>query len=274
MNGDLTFANAIGLQPGDVLALVGAGGKTTLTLLLGMELLSSGQTAACCATTMTLLPAPDLRIRTIFADWHDAAEAIRDALSAGQLPWVAGGMSAERDPNPGARGDVVRPIALTDAKITGAAPSDIDRLHAALPDVTLIVEADGARHRWLKAPAEHEPQLPASTTILSPVAHLGVIGKPLSRESVHRPERVARILGVPMGTVLTAQLVADVLTHPEGGLKGWCEGIRAVPVLTIHDSRFIAPSAVAEPLLQHTNISHVVLAWLGENPWAKAIHRT
>jgi len=267
------FAHAIGLQRGDVLALVGAGGKTTLTALLGLELLARGEPVACCATTMTLLPAPGARVRVVFTNREDAAAAIRDALESGQLPWVAGEPSFQRDPACHARDGMVRPLALTDAKVVGAAPADIDRIHAVLPDATLIVEADGARHRWLKAPADYEPQLPTSTTILSPVAHLGILGKPLTEEFVHRPERVARILDAPMGTILTPQMVAAVLTHPEGGLKGWRPGLRAVPILTLPDAGFATPDALVQALLENSQVSHVVVAWLGETPWARAIHR-
>ncbi|MDH7490725.1 MAG: selenium cofactor biosynthesis protein YqeC, partial [Anaerolineae bacterium] len=267
----MTFADAIGLRRGDVLALVGAGGKTTLTTLLGMELLARGEPVACCATTMTLLPAPDPRIRVVFANREDAIAAIGAALDAGQLPWVAGEPSPHRDPAPGARDGVAQPMALTDAKIAGAAPADIDRIHAALPEATLIVEADGARHRWLKAPAEHEPQLPASTTVLAPMAHMGILGKALTEEHVHRPERVARILGVPQGTILTHQMVAQVLTHTEGGLKGLQPGMRAVPILTLPAPDFPMPDALAAALLEHAAVSHIVVAWVGERPWAKAI---
>ncbi len=267
----MTFADAIGLRRGDVLALVGAGGKTTLTALLGMELLARGEPVACCATTMTLLPAPDPRIRVVFANREDAIAAIRAALDAGQLPWVAGEPSAQRDPACRARDGVAQPIALTDAKIAGATPAEIDRIHAALPDLTLVVEADGARHRWLKAPAEYEPQLPASTTVLSPLAHLGVLGKPLTEQFVHRPERVARILGVPLGTTLTPEMIARVMTHAEGGLKGWKPGIRAVPILTLPTPDFPVPDALVAALLKHAAVSHLVVAWIGERPWAKAI---
>jgi len=269
----MTFAGAIGLQCGDVLALVGAGGKTTLSLLLGLELLARGEPAACCATTMTLLPAPDPRIRVIFTSQETAAQAVRDALNAGQLPWVAGDHSSEHDPAPDARSGVVRPIALTEGKIKGADPSEIDRLHAALPDVTLIVEADGARHRWLKAPAEHEPQLPASTTVLSPVAHLGVIGKPLTEEFVHRPERVARIVGAPIGIILTPEMVAAVLAHRLGGRKGLRAPARFVPILTLSapDYATLNVMRTCQALLETAPADRIVVAWLGEKPWTKVM---
>ncbi len=272
----MTFADAIGLQRGDVLALVGAGGKTTLAILVGLELLARGEPVACCATTMTLLPAPDPRIRVILARQEDAAQSVRDALREGQLPWVAGEPSPQRDAAPDARGAVAKPIALTDTKIAGADPAEIDHIRAALPDTVLIVEADGARHRWLKAPAEHEPQLPASTTILSPVAHLGVIGKPLAEEFVHRPERVARILGVPMGTLLTPERIAAVLAHPQGGLKGWRAPIRFVPILTLAAPDHATPDVIrtCRALLDISPARSIAVAWLGGAPWIRIVQGT
>lgn len=270
--GEVTFADAIGLRPGDMLALVGAGGKTTLSALLGLELLAQSMPVACCATAATLVLAPDPRVRTVLTAAEDPAEAVRTALQAGQLPWVAGATSTLRDPAPQNRAGVACPIPFTDAKAEGMRPDEVDRLHAAMPDLTLIVEADGAKHRWLKAPADYEPPLPASVTILSPMAHLGVLGKPLTEEFVHRPERVAAILDKGIGDTLKEEDVARVLLHPNGGLKGWHPTTRVIPVLTLP-----GPEADAEPvtraLLNDTAVARVVLAWLGKNPWARAIHR-
>ncbi len=265
----MSFTDAIGLRPGDVLALVGAGGKTTLSAILGLELVARGWPVACCTTTATLLPAPHPRVRTILAAREDVAQAVRAALEAQQLPWVAGAHSSKRDPAPTARAGVACPIPLTDAKIEGVSTDDVSLLHAAIPGLTLIVEADGAQHRWLKAPAEYEPQLPSCTTVLSPMAHLGVVGKPLDERFVHRPALVAQILGKRIGDTITRQDVVRVLLHADGGLKGWQPGMRAVPVLTLP-----SPDANAEPvarlLLRAPEVARVVLAWLGENPWARS----
>ena len=95
-----------------------------------------------------------------------------------------------------------------------------------------LVEADGARHRLLKAPADHEPVVPASTTLLAPMADLAVLGKPLTDTYVHRAKRAARLLGVPPGEPITPTLAARLLAHPQGGLKGAPETARLVPILT------------------------------------------
>jgi probable selenium-dependent hydroxylase accessory protein YqeC len=270
----MSFADAIGIEQGDVLALVGAGGKTATSMIVGMELLARRWPVAACST-MTLLPAADPRITPIFVHQQsDVQHQIEEALDSLSLPWVVAGPTEQHDSWPEARREVAYPVAATNAKAAGMSVDKVDGLQEAWPDLTLIVEADGARHRWLKGPAEHEPQLPHRTTVLAPMAHLGVVGKPLGEEFVHRPERVARILDLPPGALLTPENVAAVLADAEGGLRGWHSGIRAVPVLTL-DVPEITPiaSRTAQALLAYPDISHVVVAWLGEGRWAGIVRR-
>jgi len=87
-------------------------------------------------------------------------------------------------------------------------------------NVPLLIEADGSRMRPLKAPAEHEPAIPGFVDTVVVVAGLAGLGKPLSGEWVHRPERFAELTGLRDGEVITSQALAKVLIHPLGGLKG------------------------------------------------------
>lgn len=269
----MSFADAIGLRRGDVLALVGAGGKTAVSMFVGMELLAHRWPVAVCSTTMNLLPGPDPRITPLFLrEQSDVGHRIRAALDSLSLPWIGAAPSDERDPDPGARGDVAYPVPLSEAKIHGISPEEADALQESMPDLTLIVEADGARHRWLKAPAGYEPQVPSLTTVLSPMAHLGIVGQPLAEAHVHRPERVAALLGKSLGAVISPEDIAAILTHAEGGLKGWRPGMRIVPILTLPEPRLTDDTA--HMLFANPQVSHVAVAWLGENPWAKAVRRT
>ena len=54
-------------------------------------------------------------------------------------------------------------------------------------------EADGAAGRFLKAPADHEPVIPAGTTVVVVVAGLKAVGGRIA-DVAHRPERVASLL--------------------------------------------------------------------------------
>ncbi len=83
----------------------------------------------------------------------------------------------------------------------------------------VIVEADGARHSMIKAPAEYEPVVPAQTNVALIVMSAEAINQPLSAEIAHRPERIAAVLGIKQGDILTPALIARLMTHELGGLK-------------------------------------------------------
>lgn len=106
----------------------------------------------------------------------------------------------------------------------------VGEIAAAAPG-PVLVKADGARMREFKAPGDREPQLPAATDVVVPIASAHAVGKPLAGEHVHRPERVAAVTGLEPGEAIGAADVGAVLASPEGGLKGVPEGATVVPVV-------------------------------------------
>jgi len=115
---------------------------------------------------------------------------------------------------------------------------------------TVLVKADGARTRWLKAPDEHEPRLPDADVVV-PVASARVVGEPLDDERVHRPGRVAAITGRSVGEAVTAGDVGRVLGHPDGGRKDVASVAtatgdgrpRVVPLVNMVDTPALAATA-------------------------------
>ena len=116
-------------------------------------------------------------------------------------------------------------------KVTGPTPEGVDRLFAETTTDHVVVEADGARSMSIKSPAEHEPVIPANSTLVIVVAAIDAVGRPI-REVAHRPERVAALAGAAEDDVLTVPALASVLLHPEGGLKGIPESARVAVVVT------------------------------------------
>ena len=115
--------------------------------------------------------------------------------------------------------------------ITGPFGPD-ERLQPVAPDVLLglraesisrgrplLVEADGARQKPLKAPADNEPPIPDFVAMVVVVAGMSGLGKPLSAELVHRPEIFASLSGLQVGQTISAEALATVLAHRQGGLK-------------------------------------------------------
>lgn len=186
---------ALAVGRGDVVALVGAGGKTTLLYRLAGEARRAGLRVLATTTThMGTLP-----------------EAVTGPVF----------VEAEGDPQPGIDGALVQRGQATllgrrvrEDKLEGVAPERVDAL-AGRADLVLV-EADGARGRSLKVPAPHEPVVPRSTTLLLAVAALDVLGEPLEERWVHRLELVGEACGKARGERLGPEDVERALCAAGG----------------------------------------------------------
>lgn len=232
----LTLRQGIGIGPGTLAAFVGGGGKTSLMVRLVEECTAAGLRVIC--TTTTRIFPPSLPTFSV-GDSGDVPPEAVSLLGRGQ------GVCLHRG--------------VDDAgKLTGVDPRVVGRWRD-VADVVLV-EADGSRGLPLKAPKEGEPVVPPDADVFIPVAGMTAIGRPLAEGAVHRPERVAALLGVPMGTPVTPAMVARLLIHPQGGLKGKPPKARVVPVLGQGDAVEAAQAnAVVEALLAH-GASRVVVA--------------
>ena len=170
-----------------LVALVGAGGKTSTLYALARQGVDNGKKVVI-TTTTHILPHPALPL-------------------AGSLEELAA-LLADRPAATWGR------YALPD-KLSGGGPPA-----AALAVADLVlVEADGARLHPLKAPAGHEPVIPPEADAVVALAGLDCIGQTVGAVC-HRPERVCALLGTGMDHVLTPADAAAVLSHPQGGRKG------------------------------------------------------
>ena len=121
-------------------------------------------------------------------------------------------------------------------RVHGASPELIAAL-SARPDVdAVLVEADGSRSLPFKAPGDHEPVVPSVTTLLVPIVGLNALGTPLDETHVHRAEIAAALAGVSVGSPVSEETIARVLSHREGGAKQLPEGARLVPLLNKADT--------------------------------------
>ncbi len=186
-------------------AFVGAGGKTTALFALARE------APRAVVTTTTHLGA----WQAALADRVLTPEALDAPLSGVTL--VVGGAPTPEDRLPGLPPETLLPLA--------------ERLAAA--GVPLLIEADGARGRPLKAPADHEPAIPPleGLTVVV-VAGLSALGQPLDARHVHRPRRFAALSGLSRGQPVSVEALAAVLRHPQGGCKGIPADARRVALLT------------------------------------------
>ena len=110
----------------------------------------------------------------------------------------------------------------------------------------LIVEADGAAGRPVKAHAGHEPVIAAEATCVVAVVGGWCVGAPLDATHVHRPKLFASLSGRELGSAVTANDVANVILHEEGCLRSVPPGAAFHVVVTGSDPG-IAQALEAHP---------------------------
>lgn len=195
------LSNMLALPSQPLIAIVGAGGKTMTMFTLAAELARQGKRVVSTTTTNIYIPARDETEAVIIeAETSTMLQAVRGAWQ--QYHHVTVGGSFVGSEKVGA----VQPEQPYELLIHSGADA-------------VIVEADGARHRMIKAPAEYEPVIPLHTNVALVVMSAEAINQPLAAVIAHRPERIAAILNIEQGDILTPQRIATLLTSPFGALK-------------------------------------------------------
>jgi len=214
----------LGIGRGDVVSVVGAGGKTTLVYRLAAEARGQGWRVLVTTTThMGTLAKAITGPVLVEAESAIESELARALATEGRATVL---------------GRRVRPD-----KLEGLAPERVDAL-AVTADLVLV-EADGARGRSLKVPAPHEPVIPASTTLVIVVAALDVLGRPLDAATVHRLDLVCAATGAREGDRVGPALLAAALAHPSSYTSRIRVGVRSGVFLNKADDE-AAMSAAAE----------------------------
>ena len=174
----MTISRLLDIRPG-VTAVIGGGGKTTLLRTLGEELAERYTVLLC--TTTKIFPFPNLPCARTAAEL-DQLHRTHRLLCAGT--------------------DVPGTGKLTVPEVPMAALGEMFDY--------VLVEADGAAHRPLKAHASHEPVVPPEANQTICVVGVAGFGRPIA-EAAHRPERYAALAGVAETAEATPETEAAVL---------------------------------------------------------------
>lgn len=212
---DLTnLASAFRVNQGELISLVGGGGKTTTLFTLGEQL--AGTTVL---TTTTKMGAEQSSNYPALIDPTD--DELRNRLTkvGRALAWKA----------------------ADERRAIGVSGATCDHWFTIADNV--VVEADGSRKRPFKAPAAHEPVIPTSTTLLLACIGISAFGRPIA-DGCHRPELVAALATCGVGDVLTPQRAAAVLLSPAGSQKDRPPTARFV--VALHRVREVDSDTVTE----------------------------
>jgi probable selenium-dependent hydroxylase accessory protein YqeC len=241
------FSELFGFELPATVNFVGGGGKTALILTLGDEY-STWLPVVYTTTVRIHPPAPTAR-RTLLAT-DDTV------LLAGLLERIA------RDAGQPPRTIVATRLAIGPG-LLGGVPRDFARgLDPSLLPVVLN-EADGARSVSLKAPRAGEPVLMEEADYLVPVIGLDCLGRRLGPETLFRWELARQRWGLREGEMVTPQLAAAILLHPEGVCRDWRPGMRLLPFINKVDTQADEPvaRALAAALLQSERFPVERVVW-------------
>jgi probable selenium-dependent hydroxylase accessory protein YqeC len=180
---------ARGLKEREVISLVGAGGKTTLMFALGRELSARRKGVVLTTTTKIRVPAPSPLFTLLLAD--DAAELKRSVEQ--NMPRSPSLLVAHRT--------------LDDGKLQGIPPEWVEVLRSMESVSAILIEADGAAGRPLKAPRVGEPVWAADTTLAIPVIGIDALGARFDEEHVFRSKIARQVLNEPEGATVTEEMI-------------------------------------------------------------------
>ena len=197
---------ALGLTGAETIAFTGAGGKTSAMATLARE----------------LLPPVVMTTTTHLGKWQGGiAQQHIIITSPGAL---------KKSDFLGSETILVTGPPGKDERWGSLNPESLEKLSRICceNEIPLLIEADGARQRPLKAPAGYEPAIPPWVDRVVVMAGLGGLKRRLNADTVHRPELFSQITGLRMGEEIKVEHVERVLRSTSGGLKGIPDGARRV----------------------------------------------
>ncbi len=218
---------ALGVVPGDVVAFVGAGGKSSAILQAANELKgASVKVLAVPTTKMFVSEARGIGSILTAEDTGDLRPEVERALKDGGAAVVGSRM-------------------LSKDRIGGVEAALVPYL--APKDGVTLVEADGSRRRPIKGTAGHEPPLPEGATLVVVVGGIDALGRTVDEEHVHRPEIFTEITGAGPGHTITPVAFARALL---AGLRNAPEEARRAALLAgvVPGSDMAAASTIAREL--------------------------
>ncbi|OQY01526.1 MAG: hypothetical protein B6I26_04145 [Desulfobacteraceae bacterium 4572_130] len=183
------------LKKHGVISLIGAGGKTTLMFRLARELGCLNKKILTTTTTKIFKPMPHQSPKTIISNsLEEIINKSKNILK--KIPCFTLGAKH-----------------LPLGKLKGLHPNLINQLWKSSIFDWIIIEADGASQKSLKACNSKEPVVPSVTTHLISMTGLDIMGKKLNEKSVLRSNLFSSISGLPINADITSHSIAKVLIH-------------------------------------------------------------
>lgn len=222
-----------------IVSCIGAGGKKSTMFRLAEA--HSGRVGITATAHIEFFP-KSLNAKSYIADEDELFEAIKNDQVSNKIAFA----------KPSSRF----------GRRAGISHNNVKRFKKAGNFDLLVVKADGARGRFIKAPAEHEPVISPDSDIIIPVVSAKVIGLPLTDEIAHRVEQISLVCDLKQGDEIKPLHIARLLSSPSGLLKN-TENKKVIPVINMVDNselQVLAHEAAQASLELTDRFDKVVLA--------------
>jgi molybdenum cofactor cytidylyltransferase len=240
----MELTKALRISPGQIVAFIGAGGKSASIRRL-VEELTPKTPVLITTTTKLALNQTDLAVQHIILRSKEDVSLFPALLQEQSSVLVTGERLSE------------------EPKWTAPAEDFLGDLlpMAAASGAVVLIEADGARGCSLKAPAEHEPVIPPFVDLVVPVMGLDAIGTELEGKLVYRPEQVRALLGIQKDQIIQPADAARILAHGNGSLKSVPASAKVRVILNKAETQKAVEHGreIAELILKTDRIGAVIL---------------
>jgi probable selenium-dependent hydroxylase accessory protein YqeC len=249
---------ALGLGPKEHVAVVGGGGKSTLCFALAEALGLNGARVISTTTTKVRQKEANAFPRLVlYASDGPGLEAVNKGLD--EVGNVFLGQQL-----------------LENGKVDGIPSTLADQLFR-MPGVEyVVIEADGAAGRPLKAPAAHEPVIPDSVTTVIALMGLKALGKPLGADTVFRLALFKALTGLEEGDILNLEGLSRAFDGRMGLFKNTPVSARRMVFLNQLD--VLPDDRAARDLARHLLsaqpfIERVILGSFWKNAFIRILRR-
>jgi probable selenium-dependent hydroxylase accessory protein YqeC len=225
LKGTMDLISAFGIDPekNELIAFSGSGGKTTAIFALARALKEQSTKVLITTTTNIYYPTVDQCDAVILDDLYDVH--LFEHIEAGTIVCFGGGLLSDT------------------GKIKSVEPAFLNELFNKKIIDYILVEADGAKCRPIKAPAAYEPVIPAEATLTVGVIGLDALGMPADEVHVHRLQLFCDLTGLRQGEAVSEESVARLIRNRKGLFKGAPEKGRKIILLNKADDRLLLQRA-------------------------------
>ncbi len=196
--GQTSLITILGITKAErIVSVIGAGGKSTLIRLLASELALLNRRVLV-TTTTKIFPnqmGPKANLQLLGNPYTGEMEIV---VEPSQI------LTVGRE--------------IKDGKLLGVDPRVVHELSKCVDHV--LVEADGAKGKSIKAPESWEPVIPDDTNLTIVVIGLDCLGQPADEKTVFRLERYLEVTKQKKNELVTVDAFKALFNNPKGILHG------------------------------------------------------